>query len=73
MVREATEILPGRRTVIKIPMTSEGLKAVKASAKGIKTNVTSYSSGQALLAARAGATYVSPFAAPDDISSDGWA
>ncbi|HAN86417.1 MAG TPA: fructose-6-phosphate aldolase [Firmicutes bacterium] len=75
MVREATEISAwSPNIVIKIPMTSEGLKAVKAlSAKGIKTNVTLvFSSGQALLAARAGATYVSPFAGRlDDISSDG--
>ena len=75
MIREAAEISTwSPNIVIKIPMTSEGLKAVKAlSAKGIKTNVTLvFSSGQALLAARAGATYVSPFAGRlDDISSDG--
>ena len=75
MVREATEISAwSPNIVIKIPMTSEGLKAVKAlSAKGIKTNVTLvFSSGQALLAARAGASYGSPFAGRlDDISSDG--
>src|SRR5699024_8450885 len=49
--------------VIKIPMCAEGLKAVKAlSDKGIKTNVTLiFSASQALLAARAGASYVSPF------------
>ena len=49
--------------VVKIPMTTEGLKAVKVLAsEGIKTNVTLiFSAGQALLAARAGATYVSPF------------
>ena len=49
--------------VVKIPMTPEGLKAVKIlTAEGIKTNVTLvFSAGQALLAARAGATYVSPF------------
>ena len=49
--------------VVKIPMTTEGLKAVKAlSAEGIKTNVTLiFTANQALLAARAGATYVSPF------------
>ena len=60
--------------VIKIPMTEEGLKAVKRlSALGIKTNVTLiFSSSQALLAARAGATYVSPFIGRlDDISFDG--
>lgn len=60
--------------VVKIPMTIEGLKAVKAlSSKGIKTNVTLiFSSGQALLAARAGATFVSPFIGRvDDIGSKG--
>lgn len=57
--------------VVKIPMTVEGLKAVKAlSAEGIKTNVTLvFTAAQALLAARAGATYVSPFLGRlDDIS-----
>ena len=57
--------------VVKIPMTAEGLKATKAlSAMGIKTNVTLvFSAAQALLAARAGATYVSPFLGRlDDIS-----
>src|SRR5699024_504631 len=60
--------------VIKIPMCAEGLKAVKAlSDKGIKTNVTLiFSASQALLAARAGASYVSPFVGRlDDISFDG--
>ena len=60
--------------VVKIPMTTEGLKAVKAlSAEGIKTNVTLiFSANQALLAARAGATYVSPFLGRlDDISTNG--
>lgn len=60
--------------VVKIPMTAEGLKATKAlSAMGIKTNVTLvFSAGQALLAARAGATYVSPFLGRlDDISTPG--
>lgn len=60
--------------VVKIPMTVEGLKAVKAlTALGIKTNVTLvFSANQALLAARAGATYVSPFLGRlDDISSRG--
>ena len=59
---------------VKIPMTTEGLKAVKVLAsEGIKTNVTLiFSAGQALLAARAGATYVSPFLGRlDDISTDG--
>lgn len=60
--------------VVKIPMTVEGLKAVKAlTALGIKTNVTLvFSVNQALLAARAGATYVSPFLGRlDDISTRG--
>ena len=60
--------------VVKIPMTSEGLKAVKMlSAEGIKTNVTLiFTAAQALLAANAGATYVSPFIGRlDDISEDG--
>ena len=60
--------------VIKIPMTLEGLKAVKIlSSEGIKTNVTLiFSSTQALLAARAGATYVSPFLGRlDDVGMDG--
>lgn len=60
--------------VVKIPMTAEGLKACKAlTAEGIKTNVTLiFSANQALLAARAGATYVSPFLGRlDDISQRG--
>jgi transaldolase len=60
--------------VIKIPMTAEGLKATKQlTAKGIKTNVTLvFSATQALLAARAGATYVSPFLGRlDDIGMNG--
>ena len=60
--------------VVKIPMTVEGLKAVKVLSKeGIKTNVTLiFSANQALLAARAGATYVSPFLGRlDDISQPG--
>lgn len=60
--------------VVKIPMTTEGLKATKQlSALGIKTNVTLvFSANQALLAARAGATYVSPFLGRlDDISTRG--
>lgn len=59
---------------IKVPMTAEGLKAVHHfSKKGIKTNVTLiFSANQALLAARAGATYVSPFLGRlDDISQEG--
>lgn len=72
MVREAevlSEIHPN--IVVKVPMTEEGLRAVKKlSAKGIKTNVTLvFSPSQALLAAKAGATYVSPFVGRmDDIS-----
>ena len=60
--------------VVKIPMTAEGLKAVKAlSQEGIKTNVTLvFSAMQGLLAAKAGATYVSPFLGRlDDIGADG--
>lgn len=59
--REIAKIHPNM--IVKIPMTVEGLKAVKVlSAEGIKTNVTLiFAANQALLAARAGATYVSPF------------
>ncbi|MDD4238592.1 MAG: fructose-6-phosphate aldolase [Desulfotomaculaceae bacterium] len=60
--------------VVKIPMTAEGLKATKSlSQEGIRTNVTLvFSANQALLAARAGASYVSPFVGRlDDISLDG--
>ena len=75
MIREGREIAAIHpNMVVKIPMTGEGLKAVKVlSAEGIKTNVTLiFSAGQALLAARAGATYVSPFLGRlDDISTDG--
>ena len=75
MVEEALELIKiHRNIVIKIPMTDEGLKAVKVlSAKGIKTNVTLiFSATQALLAARAGASYVSPFVGRlDDIGQDG--
>ncbi len=63
-----------KNVVIKIPMTEEGLKAVKIlSSKGIKTNVTLiFSAAQALLAAKAGATYVSPFLGRlDDVGLDG--
>ncbi len=70
--REIAKIHPNM--VVKIPMTVEGLKAVKQlSAEGIKTNVTLiFSANQALLAARAGATYVSPFLGRlDDISVPG--
>lgn len=75
MIREGREIAAIHpNMVVKIPMTGEGLKAVKAlSAEGIKTNVTLvFSANQALLAARAGATYVSPFLGRlDDISMPG--
>lgn len=75
MVKEALELAEiHKNIVIKIPMTVEGLKAVKAlTAKGIKTNVTLiFSAAQALLAARAGASYVSPFIGRlDDIGTDG--
>ena len=75
MVSEAEKLASlHKNIVIKIPVTAEGLKAVKIlSAKGIKTNVTLiFSAAQALLAARAGATYVSPFVGRlDDISSNG--
>lgn len=63
-----------KNVVIKIPMTEEGLKAVKIlSSKGIKTNVTLiFSAAQALLAAKSGATYVSPFLGRlDDVGLDG--
>lgn len=75
MVKEAHELIKlGDNVVIKVPMTAEGLKAVSIFSKeGIKTNVTLiFSANQALLAARAGATYVSPFVGRvDDISMDG--
>ncbi|MHC1748646.1 MAG: fructose-6-phosphate aldolase [Cellulosilyticaceae bacterium] len=75
MVEEALELVKiHENIVIKLPMTAEGLKATKIlTAKGIKTNVTLiFSAGQALLAARAGATYVSPFLGRvDDIGSCG--
>lgn len=64
MVKEARELVKiHKNIVVKIPMTQEGLKAVKVLSKeGIKTNVTLiFSAAQALLAAKAGATYVSPF------------
>jgi transaldolase len=62
------------KIVVKIPMVKDGIKALKYfSKKGIRTNCTLiFSAGQALLAAKAGATYVSPFVGRlDDISSDG--
>ena len=75
MIKEGREIATIHpNMVVKIPMTAEGLKAVKVLTKeGIKTNVTLvFSATQALLAARAGATYVSPFLGRlDDISTPG--
>ena len=80
MVKEAKEIIGKvsknhqKNVAIKIPMTAEGLKAVKIlSEEGIQTNVTLiFSSNQALLAAKAGATFVSPFIGRlDDIGQEG--
>ena len=75
MVTEARELVKiHKNIVIKIPMCAEGLKAVKIlTAEGIKTNVTLiFSAGQALLAARAGASFVSPFLGRlDDIAWEG--
>ena len=79
MVKEAQELcrrINNDNLVIKIPMCAEGLKATKKlTALGIKTNVTLiFSTAQALLAAEAGATYVSPFVGRlDDIGQDGMA
>ena len=78
----AAEIIPEgeglaqwhKNIVVKVPLIGEGLKAVKAlTAKGIKTNVTlCFTGSQALLAAKAGATYISPFVGRlDDISTEG--
>lgn len=75
MLREAAELASiATNVVIKVPMTLTGLQVVKQLAKqGIKTNVTLiFSANQALLAARAGGTFVSPFVGRlDDISHDG--
>lgn len=75
MVKEAKELVKiHKNIVIKVPMTIEGLKAVKIlSENGTKTNVTLvFSSAQALLAAKAGATYVSPFLGRlDDFGMEG--
>lgn len=75
MVREGEKLAAiADNIVIKLPMTLEGLKAChQLTEKGIETNVTLiFSSNQALLAARAGATYVSPFIGRlDDINQDG--
>ena len=75
MIKEGDELAAlHERIVVKIPMIKDGIKALKYfSDKGIKTNCTLiFSAGQALLAAKAGATYVSPFLGRlDDISVDG--
>ncbi len=77
MIREGeilAELHP--QIVVKIPMIKDGIKAIKYfSGKGIRTNCTLvFSAGQALLAAKAGATYVSPFLGRlDDVSTDGLA
>ncbi len=77
IVKEAKEISKiHKNIVVKIPVTEEGLKAVKQLSKeGVKTNVTLvFSSQQAYLAAKAGATYVSPFVGRlDDIGEEGMA
>lgn len=75
MIREGEELVEiDDKIVVKIPMIKDGIKAIKYfSEKGIRTNCTLvFSAGQALLAAKAGASYVSPFIGRlDDISYDG--
>ncbi len=75
MIREGEELADLHdQIVVKLPMTKDGIKACKYfSDKGVKTNVTLvFSAGQAILAAKAGATYVSPFIGRlDDVSVDG--
>ncbi|TSE09277.1 MULTISPECIES: fructose-6-phosphate aldolase [Aquimarina] len=75
MIKEGEELAKLHdQIIVKVPMIKEGVKAIKYfSDKGIKTNCTLvFSAGQALLAAKAGATYVSPFIGRlDDISTDG--
>jgi transaldolase len=75
MMKEARELAALRKNiVVKIPLIAEGLKAVRTCTnEGIKTNVTlCFSATQALLAAKAGATYISPFVGRlDDVSQDG--
>ena len=75
MVREGEDLAALHPSiVVKVPMTRDGVKAISYfTSKGIKTNCTLvFSAGQALLAAKAGATYVSPFIGRlDDISNDG--
>jgi transaldolase len=75
MIKEGRELAKiHKNVVVKIPLIADGLKAVRVfSAEGIKTNVTlCFSPMQAMLAAKAGATYISPFVGRlDDIQSDG--
>jgi transaldolase len=75
MIKEGEELAELHpQIVVKLPMTREGVKACKYfSDRGVRTNVTLvFSAGQALLAAKAGATYVSPFIGRlDDVSTDG--
>ncbi len=75
MIKEGEELADlDENIVVKVPMTGDGVKAIKYfTEKGIRTNCTLvFSAGQALLAAKAGATYVSPFVGRlDDISTDG--
>ncbi|MCF6348766.1 MAG: fructose-6-phosphate aldolase [Flavobacteriaceae bacterium] len=75
MVREGEELAAlNPQIVVKLPMIKDGIKACKYfSDKGVKTNVTLvFSAGQALIAAKAGATYMSPFIGRlDDVSTDG--
>jgi transaldolase len=77
MIKEGEELAAlDSKIVVKIPMIKDGVKALKYfSRKGIKTNCTLiFSAGQALIAAKAGATYVSPFIGRlDDVSTDGLA
>ena len=75
MMREGRELAAlHNNIVVKVPMTRDGIKAIKAfTNEGIKTNCTLvFSVGQGILAAKAGATYISPFLGRlDDISTDG--
>ena len=75
MISEGEELAElDEKIVVKVPMIKDGVKAIKYfSEKGIRTNCTLiFSAGQALLAAKAGATYVSPFVGRlDDVSTDG--
>ena len=75
IIKEGEELATWHKNIIvKVPLIPEGLKAVKVlTSKGIKTNVTlCFSAGQALLAAKAGATYISPFVGRlDDIGTEG--